>query len=830
MAKREEPRPEMVARMARYLGCSGTHKGPNGELMPCSSHEELMRISDRAEPKKKKTDDPKKKKRRRVGRNVAGYEPLGERGVISIDSLPGGGLVSGKADSNDYFEAYELLELKAANYTKPELRERIKKRIMAGSRGGKPGQWSARKAQLLALEYRRAGGGYRGGRKKPQRSLDKWTREDWTTSDDKPAIREGGTNRYLPRSAWEKLTPAQRAATNRKKRRGSRTGRQFVANTERAREAGRRARQSEKSFLSGRAKPRVGDPDVFLNPDAARLRSRQLGCIGISRRQAADGTTVWMPCTNMSDYRRRMGVGPQARRDRERAERRLVGRLRRRKSGEDCGCSDVDGFLFGAFGGEEKGIGKKIRRRVGAGRKKPTLSRVAFDANADDADGDGIVQEGTIHQRVLKPKKPAEKPKKLRNEVLARDFGSGGKKKKKPKLSAAEMNRLIAQSEGPKPEKPDSVPSVSRVRQLFSDRAERLSKEFGEVKTRSQATQALSKAFPNADIKFILDDDLTPGQRGVVHTLLDMSISHPETAKNLRAIGDARPGTPEKQKFQNIRNADASHFFDYEVDKWEDENLLEWRQELWVNGSIKDVLLKNRSSVRREAKQGANTTGLTYIVKRESDDLNNDDLDELYASYLLAHEFGHAWHYSSMRTAELESPDALTQVRAYYDIPDSEIDKKYKEMYDDLFSKSPNEDPAILRQKAGLALFSALNQELEKDNINAVRNRTLRDGLPSGTYNSLPADSKRISRYAGVSPREAVAEEFAVEYILKDYQNVTRGRSIAMTRLLEEMSKKKSDDSTDWKKIMAAIKPSKALSYLKGMPSFTETTCEEFHP
>ena len=50
---------------------------------------------------------------------------------------------------------------KAGNYTKPELRRRLFNKIKAGSRGGKPGQWSARKAQLLALEYKKAGGGYR---------------------------------------------------------------------------------------------------------------------------------------------------------------------------------------------------------------------------------------------------------------------------------------------------------------------------------------------------------------------------------------------------------------------------------------------------------------------------------------------------------------------------------------------------------------------------------------------------------------------------------------------------------------------------------------------
>ena len=133
-------------------------------------------------------------------------------------------------------------DIKSLKYTMPEVRERIKNRIMAGSKGGNPGQWSARKAQLVAMEYRKAGGGYRGGLRKTQRSLNKWTRQKWTTSDGKPAIRKDGTRRYLPSTAWSRLTPAQRTATNRKKIIGSRQGNQFVANTRSAENASRRAR------------------------------------------------------------------------------------------------------------------------------------------------------------------------------------------------------------------------------------------------------------------------------------------------------------------------------------------------------------------------------------------------------------------------------------------------------------------------------------------------------------------------------------------------------------------------------------------------------------
>ena len=50
---------------------------------------------------------------------------------------------------------------KAGNYTKPELRKRLFKKIKAGSKGGAAGQWSARKAQMLAKAYKAAGGGYK---------------------------------------------------------------------------------------------------------------------------------------------------------------------------------------------------------------------------------------------------------------------------------------------------------------------------------------------------------------------------------------------------------------------------------------------------------------------------------------------------------------------------------------------------------------------------------------------------------------------------------------------------------------------------------------------
>src|SRR3712207_6012166 len=72
-----------------------------------------------------------------------------------------------------------------ADYTEPELRARLKEEIKAGERGGRPGQWSARKSQLLTTEYEKAGGGYRheGRRTESQQHLQEWTKQDWHTAD-----------------------------------------------------------------------------------------------------------------------------------------------------------------------------------------------------------------------------------------------------------------------------------------------------------------------------------------------------------------------------------------------------------------------------------------------------------------------------------------------------------------------------------------------------------------------------------------------------------------------------------------------------------------------
>jgi hypothetical protein len=142
-------------------------------------------------------------------------------------------------------------------YSDPALRERLKKKILNGAKGGRSGQWSARKAQLLAAEYKSAGGRYTRPPSEAQKSLQKWTEEDWTTSDGSKAVQGTTTRRYLPKKAWEKLSPRQKSATNKKKATGSKAGKQFVPNTEAAGDARRSvsAKRGKKAARTSVNKP-----------------------------------------------------------------------------------------------------------------------------------------------------------------------------------------------------------------------------------------------------------------------------------------------------------------------------------------------------------------------------------------------------------------------------------------------------------------------------------------------------------------------------------------------------------------------------------------------
>lgn len=113
-----------------------------------------------------------------------------------------------------------------AERTDPQLWERVKRDITESDKGGRPGQWSARKAQMAVQEYKRRGGGYaESGPAQEETDLHDWTAEAWGTKSGAESLESG--ERYLPRRVRMLLTEEEyRRSTARKRRDTQSRGRQ----------------------------------------------------------------------------------------------------------------------------------------------------------------------------------------------------------------------------------------------------------------------------------------------------------------------------------------------------------------------------------------------------------------------------------------------------------------------------------------------------------------------------------------------------------------------------------------------------------------------------
>ncbi len=112
---------------------------------------------------------------------------------------------------------------KTAEKTDPKLWKKVKDEVTKGDKGGKPDQWSARKAQMASAEYKKEGGGYKGG-KTADNHLQQWSDEDWGTKSGKESGETG--ERYLPKEAREHLSDAEYKKTSDKKRSDTADGKQ----------------------------------------------------------------------------------------------------------------------------------------------------------------------------------------------------------------------------------------------------------------------------------------------------------------------------------------------------------------------------------------------------------------------------------------------------------------------------------------------------------------------------------------------------------------------------------------------------------------------------
>lgn len=109
--------------------------------------------------------------------------------------------------------------MSSAKKTDPDLWEEVKDEITQSDKGGEPGEWSARKAQMAVQEYKKRGGGYEDdGPDQDETDLHQWTEEDWGTKSGEASADSG--ERYLPRKVRMLLTEDEYARSTQKKKDG----------------------------------------------------------------------------------------------------------------------------------------------------------------------------------------------------------------------------------------------------------------------------------------------------------------------------------------------------------------------------------------------------------------------------------------------------------------------------------------------------------------------------------------------------------------------------------------------------------------------------------
>ena len=271
------------------------------------------------------------------------------------------------------------------------------------------------------------------------------------------------------------------------------------------------------SFKADWYAPNDNDVDVFVDISSAQKRSRQLGCIGVSRRVSKSGKTVWMPCTNMSDYSRVAGTTSLGRRHlREQAKRTILETIeqaqkpqkRRKKS------------LFSEINNDIKGLSvKALGPKVGMMGRTPGPTAVDVTGTID-ADMDGIVFEGTPKARPIIPK-----------------------------INVPDLPNIDSTSN-------DVIPEISSVEDLQSSerkirRNERTARLVAKIRTsRLNKLTPTNDIYANSNISKMISDSLPSTEAELMESLK----SNPYSRKNWEKIYDsiikAKPDWEETAKIK----------------------------------------------------------------------------------------------------------------------------------------------------------------------------------------------------------------------------------------------------------------------------------------
>lgn len=253
-----------------------------------------------------------------------GWENLEESGVMGIDTLPSGGLVSGKSIGRSIGQARRIT---------PSMRDGDGDGMMTGPDGRdnipapkvpskkkpkdekpKPGLEYRKRFRRQSMEQTAAAlNQQRFSRNNNSKPTAEEPYDEPGLGDDPEDIQETLRLQNPVGPTYPTVSEIDKAREEAEKWRL-----EVIARRKREREEAEKDSSKKKQFdvLPLDAKgfvnfvSRSTDPDVFTDPDSARVRARQIGCIGIRSYTARDGKRVWLPCTNTSDYNRRMNLRP----------------------------------------------------------------------------------------------------------------------------------------------------------------------------------------------------------------------------------------------------------------------------------------------------------------------------------------------------------------------------------------------------------------------------------------------------------------------------------------------------------------------------------------
>lgn len=152
----------------------------------------------------------------------------------------------------------------------------------------------------MAQEYKRRGGGYKSEQDESQQHLEKWAEEEWQTKEGSGHAKkaDGTEKRYLPKRAWEQMTEEEKEATDEKKQAEGKEGKQFVGNTEKAKQSRKTANREEDAKFEQkearetrgmRSATKIGDDDADGETEANAAEDGNVDAAEHERRKANTG-------------------------------------------------------------------------------------------------------------------------------------------------------------------------------------------------------------------------------------------------------------------------------------------------------------------------------------------------------------------------------------------------------------------------------------------------------------------------------------------------------------------------------------------------------------